>query len=159
MNEDLPPTEQRNSRSGHLAELDAEGVVQLMNREEYRVLRALEQAAPAIARVAQRVATGFLSGGRTVFIGAGTSGRIALQEAAELPPTFGVPAESFAVLATGRSAMGPSAITQTEDDVESAPRVLAVMGIGPADVVIGVTASGRTPFVTSGIQAAAGAGA
>ena len=159
MNDDLPPTEQRHPQSGHLADLDAAGVVELMNQEEYRVLRAVEQAAPAIARVAQRVASGFLNGGRTIFIGAGTSGRIALQEAAELPPTFGVSAESFTVLAAGSSAMGPSIIARTEDDVESVPRVLAAMGIGPADVLIGVTASGRTPFVMSGIQAAAGAGA
>jgi N-acetylmuramic acid 6-phosphate etherase len=95
------------------------------------------------------------SGGRTVFLGAGTSGRIALQEAAELPPTFGVPQESFTVMAAGGALMGPTAITQDEDDVLAAPDALSAMRIGPGDAVIGLAASGTTPFVRAGLQAAA----
>ncbi len=151
----LPPTEQRNPASTHLDELSAANVVDLMNAEEYRVLRALEQAAALLAVAAERVAACFQAGGRTVFMGAGTSGRIALQEVAELAPTFGVPADRFVVLAAGGSAMGPSAITQAEDDIEAAPAALAQLGISENDTVIGIAASGTTPFVRAGIKAAA----
>jgi N-acetylmuramic acid 6-phosphate etherase len=155
----LPPTEQRNPASTHLDQLSAADVVALMNAEEYRVLRAVEQAAALLAVAAERVAESFLAEGRTVLVGAGTSGRIALQEVAELPPTFGVPADGFVVLAAGSTAMGPSAITQAEDDAEAAPRALAALGVSQNDTVIGIAASGTTPFVRAGIKAAASQGA
>jgi N-acetylmuramic acid 6-phosphate etherase len=155
VNDPLPRTEQRNPRSQRLGELPAADVIAVMNREEHRVLAAIEQATPLLTRAAQRVAAVFAAGGRTVFLGAGTSGRIALQEAAELPPTFGVPQESFAVMAAGGALMGPTAITADEDDVLAAPNALSAMRIGPGDAVIGLAASGTTPFVRAGLQAAA----
>src|SRR6516165_3406263 len=126
-----------------------------MNRAEHQVLAAIERATPLLARAAERVAAVFAAGGRTVFLGAGTSGRIALQEAAELPPTFGVRQESFTVMAAGGALMGPTAITRDEDDVHAAPNALSAMRIGPGDAVIGLAASGTTPFVRAGLQAAA----
>lgn len=159
MNEPIPPTEQRNPGSRSLAEFDASAVISLMTKEEYRVLTAIEQVVPRLSAAAEHVASAFTSGARTVFVGAGTSGRIALQEVAELPPTFGVPAEAFVVLAAGGQSMGPTAITQNEDDVAAAPRALTAMHIGKADVVIGIAASGSTPFVRAGIKAGAAAGA
>jgi len=157
---DLPPTEQRNAASTRLSELPAADVITLMADEEHRVLSALEQVTPLLALAAEKVAAAFRAGGRTVFVGAGTSGRIAIQEAAELPPTFGVPADRILVMAACGDLMGTqSVITRDEDDVASAPDALSRIGIGPADVVIGVAASGTTPFVRSGIQAAAQAGA
>jgi N-acetylmuramic acid 6-phosphate etherase len=156
----IPPTEQRNPASMHLDQLDAAGVIALMNAEETRVLAAIEQAAPLLAEAAQRVCSAFLAGARTVFIGAGTSGRIAAQEAAELPPTFGVPADRFVALISGsRLAAGEAAIAATEDDVSAAPEALERLGIKPADAVLGIAASGATPFVLAGIEAAARAGA
>jgi N-acetylmuramic acid 6-phosphate etherase len=155
VNDPLPRTEQRNPRSRGLGELPAADVIALMNQEEHEVLAAIEQATPLLARAAERVAEVFAAGGRTVFLGAGTSGRIALQEAAELPPTFGVPAESFTVMAAGGAVMGPTAITPDEDDVLAAPDALGAMRIGPGDAVIGLAASGTTPFVRAGLQAAA----
>ena len=86
---------------------------------------AVEQATPLLTRAAERVAAVFGGGGRTVFIGSGTSGRLALQEAAELPPTFGVPRDSFMVIAAGDALMGPTAITRNEDDVLAAPNALS----------------------------------
>ncbi|MFC1429673.1 N-acetylmuramic acid 6-phosphate etherase [Streptacidiphilus sp. N1-3] len=150
----LPPTEQRNAASYHLDTLDSLGVVELMNREEQRALDAVGEASGQLATVAQRVADCVQAGGRVVLLGAGTSGRLALQEVAELPPTFGLSPEIFHVLAAGSAAMGPAVITNTEDDTEAAPTALAAQGIGPADVVIGLAASGTTPFVRSGIKAA-----
>jgi N-acetylmuramic acid 6-phosphate etherase len=153
-----PPTEQRNPASSDIDKLDAAGIVALMNHEEHRALRAVEMAAPLLAVAAERVASSFQAGGRTVFIGAGTSGRIAAQEVAELPPTFGVQGERFVALAAGNESMGPMAITRIEDDVAAAPRVLAEMQINRTDVVIGIAASGTTPFVRAGLQSAAKAG-
>jgi len=151
----LPRTEQRNPLSRGLGELPAADVIAVMNRAERQVLAAVEQATPLLTRAAERVAAVFAAGGRTVFLGAGTSGRIALQEAAELPPTFGVPPESFTVMAAGGALMGPTAITRDEDDVLAAPDALRAMRIGPGDAVIGLAASGTTPFVRAGVQAAA----
>jgi N-acetylmuramic acid 6-phosphate etherase len=155
VNDPLPRTEQRNPVSRGLGELPAADVIAVMNREEHQVLAAVEEAAPLLTRAAEQVAAVFVTGGRTVFLGAGTSGRIALQEAAELPPTFGVPQESFTVMAAGGALMGPTAITRTEEDVLAAPNALSVMRIGPGDAVIGLAASGTTPFVRAGLQAAA----
>jgi N-acetylmuramic acid 6-phosphate etherase len=159
VNDPLPRTEQRNPASRGLGELPAADVIAVMNREEHQVLAAVEEATPLLTRAAEQVAAVFVTGGRTVFLGAGTSGRIALQEAAELPPTFGVPQESFTVMAAGGALMGPTAITRTEEDVLAAPNALSVMRIGPGDAVIGLAASGTTPFVRAGLQAAVRAGA
>jgi len=155
----LPRTEQRNPVSSRLGELSAANVVALMNKEEYQVLTAVEQAAPLLARAAEQVAGVFGAGGRTVFIGSGTSGRIALQEAAELPPTFGVPPDSFMVMAVGGALTGPAALTWNEDDVQAAPDALSRSRIGQGDAVIGLAASGTTPFVRAGLRAAGQAGA
>ena len=154
-----PSTEQRNPASSDLWRLDAQAIVDLMNREEHRALAAVEAAAPALAEVARRVSAAFAGGGRTVFIGAGTSGRLAAQEIAELPPTFGIQGESFAVLSTGSPEAGPSAVARTEDDVDAVGQALADLRIGAKDVVIGLAASGSTPFVRAGLQAAAKSGA
>jgi N-acetylmuramic acid 6-phosphate etherase len=155
----LPPTEQRNPTSANLWQLDADAVIDLMNREEHRALEAVQAAAPLLAEVARRVSAALQAGGRTVFIGAGTSGRIASQEIAELPPTFGIQGESFAVLCIGSPEAGPAAVTQSEDDVDAVARALADLRIGAGDVVIGLAASGTTPFVRAGLRAAAEAGA
>jgi N-acetylmuramic acid 6-phosphate etherase len=155
----LPPTEQRNPASSRLGSLSARDVIMLMNAQEQRVLVAVEQATPLLVQAAEKVAAAFRSGGRTAFIGAGTSGRIALQEVAELTPTFGVPRGSFLVLAAGGDLMGASATAASEDDTEAAPEALRALAIGPDDVVIGLAASGATPFVLAGLQAAASAGA
>jgi N-acetylmuramic acid 6-phosphate etherase len=159
MTAELPPTEQRNPASDTLGELSAADVIALMNQEEHHTLWAVEQAASLLAQAAERIADVFANGGRTVFIGAGTSGRIALQEAAELPPTFGVPQWAFTVMAAGEALMGPTAITRTEDDGSAAPEALETMRIGPGDAVVGLAASGTTPFVRAGVRAAATAGA
>ena len=155
MNSVLPPTEQRNPTSSQLGELPALDVVALMNREEHRVLNAVKQATPLLALTAEKVASSFRTGGRTIFIGAGTSGRIALQEAAELPPTFGVSQDCFVVMAAGGELMGPTAITRSEDDMVAAPSAIGRLHVGAADAVIGLAASGTTPFVRAGVQAAA----
>jgi N-acetylmuramic acid 6-phosphate etherase len=139
--------------------LDPASVIALMNAEEHHVLTAIEQVTPLLARAAERIAAVFSGGGRTVLIGSGTGGRIALQEVAELPPTFGVHPDAFLVMAAGGPLMGPTAITRSEDDERAAPEALTALRIGPGDAVIGLAASGTTPFVRAGVRAAADAGA
>lgn len=151
---ELPPTEQRNPRSMGLGALAVAEVVALMDDEEQRTLVAVRAAAPAIAVAAERVAACFSNGGRIVMLGSGTSGRIAVGEVAELPPTFGVDAQQFLALGAGGRSLGAAAITTSEDDVDAAPRALRELGIGPRDAVIGIAASGWTPFVLAGIDAA-----
>jgi N-acetylmuramic acid 6-phosphate etherase len=142
-----------------LGELDPAGVIALMDEEEEHVLAAVRRAAPSLARAARAVAERFQRGGRTILLGSGTSGRIAIQEVAELPPTFGVAEDRFVALAAGGASTGPAAVTSSEDDVEAAPRALESLGAGPADVVIGIAASGTTPFVLAGVAWGRGAGA
>jgi N-acetylmuramic acid 6-phosphate etherase len=156
---ELPRTEQRNPASRGLGGLPAAAVIALMTAEERRVFTVVEQATPLLAEVAERVCAVFTGGGRTVFLGSGTSGRIALQEVAELPPTFGVSPDSFLVLAAGTPSPGPNAIIWAEDDEQAAPQALGALGIGSGDAVIGLAASGTTPFVRAGVRAAARAGA
>jgi N-acetylmuramic acid 6-phosphate etherase len=139
--------------------LDPASVIALMNAEEHHVLTAIEQVTPLLARAAERIAAVFSGGGRTVLIGSGTGGRIALQEVAELPPTFGVHPDAFLVMAAGGPLMGPTAITRSEDDEQAAPEALDALRIGSGDAVIGLAASGTTPFVRAGVRAAARGGA
>lgn len=159
MNESLPRTEQRNPASRGLGGLSAAAVIALMNTAEQRVFTVVEEVTPLLAQVAERISAVFTGGGRTVFIGSGTSGRIALQEVAELPPTFGVSPDSFLVLAAGSPPSGPSTAIWAEDDEQAAPQALGALGIGSGDAVIGLAASGTTPFVRAGVRAAARAGA
>lgn len=152
-------TERPNPASVGLGEMRSGDVVSLMASQEYRVTQALNVAAEQLAEVADRVAECFQAGGRTILLGAGTSGRLALQEVAELPPTFGVPPEQFLAFVASKAPIGPSAIATTEDDTTAVVEALKGNGVGSTDVVIGLAASGRTPFVIAGLSAARSAGA
>lgn len=152
-------TEARNPASVALSEMSVEEIIALMTREESRALDAITAATRQLSDAAQRVADVYISGGQTVFLGAGTSGRLAVMEVAELPPTFGVEPDRFVALGAGGATMGPAAITQSEDDVDAAPAALSRLGVGPGDAVIGLAASGTTPFVVAGLRAAGRVGA
>jgi N-acetylmuramic acid 6-phosphate etherase len=152
-------TEARNPASMELSEMNAEAIIRLMTDEEYRALDAVTAATPLLAEAAKKVADVFIAGGRTIFLGSGTSGRLAVMEVAELPPTFGVPADRFVAFVAAGPTAGPAAITLDEDDSHAAPAALADLGTGQGDAVLGLAASGITPFVVAGIQAAREAGA
>lgn len=145
-------TEARNPRSFGLDKMSAREIVCLMNEEESTITRVLAGAEEAIALAAEKAATAFQSGGRVIYIGSGTSGRIALADAAEMPPTFGVDSDSFVAIVSG----GPSAITQAAEDAEDDPHgaieALNYLRASRKDVVIGVAASGATPFVVGGVR-------
>lgn len=114
---------------------------------------------PMLARAIDACAERLERGGRLIYLGAGTSGRLAVLDAAELPPTFDWPADRAVALMAGGPGALLTAVEGAEDSLTEAPQALAALGLGAADVVIGVAASGRTPFVRAGLRAAREVGA
>jgi len=145
-------TESRNPRSYGLDRMPAEQIVRLMNEEEMAVLKAMQSAEAALATAAERVSRAYLNGGRVIYVGAGTSGRVATMDAAEMPPTFGVEPNRFIAVIAGGPTAGVTAIEDAEDSVSRSIDQLNELAINPADVVIGIAASGTTPFVVSAVQ-------
>jgi N-acetylmuramic acid 6-phosphate etherase len=145
-------TESRNPRSFGLDKMSAREIVRLMNEEEFAVINALKEAEQPLAIAAEKVAEAFQRGGRTIYVGSGTSGRIALADAAEMPPTFGIDSTSFVALVSGGSGAQRLAKEDAEDDEYEAITALNKMSVTPVDVVIGITASGRTPFVVAAVR-------
>ena len=151
------PTEASNPRARALDRLTPEGIVALMQSEDRRVLKALRGAWPAIARSAVLLRETYLSGGTVHLFGAGTSGRLAVLEAAELPPTFGTdPKRVRATLAGGRSAVFRSREGAEDRFAEGARSAGSAK---PGDLVIGVSASSVTPFVRGALARACRLGA
>ncbi|MBI4464268.1 MAG: N-acetylmuramic acid 6-phosphate etherase [Acidobacteria bacterium] len=139
-------TEQPNPASANLDALDTVGILQVIHRADAEVPAAVRAEIPNIARAVEAVVTALRRGGRLIYVGAGTSGRIAALDAAECPPTFGVPKRMVqAVIAGGAPALTEAA-EATEDAEEQGRRDLAAKRPRPADVVVGLSASGRTPY-------------
>ncbi len=138
-------TEQRNGASTNLDRMTAMQIVRLMNRQDRKVAAALGRELPAIARAVDAIVEGIRHGGRLIYIGAGSSGRMAVLDAAECPPTFGTsPKLVQALIAGGRPAV-TGAVEGAEDSVANAERDLRAKKLTRHDVVIGITASGTTP--------------
>ena len=148
-------TEARNPRSIGLDKMDARSIVRLMNEEEQAVLRALTKAEADIALAGEKAAQAFQTGGRVIYVGAGTSGRIATMDAAEMLPTFGLDPNPFLAVVAGGNAADRKANETAEDDEHEAISALNALSLGPKDVVIGIAASGRTPFVIAAVRHAA----
>lgn len=144
-------TEARNPRSYGLDKMTAAQIVRLMNEDEVSVLQALKKAEASIAVAAEEVARAYQAGGRVIYVGAGTSGRVASADAAEMPPTFGVDPDRFIVLIAGGDAASGTAIEGAEDSVSESIEALNRLRLNPKDVVIGLAASGGTPFVLSAV--------
>ncbi|MBK5247908.1 MAG: N-acetylmuramic acid 6-phosphate etherase [Actinomycetales bacterium] len=151
------PTEERNPRTGSLDQLDSAELVTTIIAEDAGVVGAVEAVAPAIARLVDLAVAAIGSGGRVHYVGSGTSGRLGVLDAVELLPTYGVGEEMFvAHLAGGDGAM-MQAVEGAEDDVDAG--VVAMARVAPADLVVGLTASGRTPFVGGALAEARRVGA
>lgn len=130
-------------------------VLALMNREDRGVPEAVAEVLPEVERAVGILVEAWRSGGRWVYVGAGTSGRIAALDAAECPPTFGVPPERVvAVIAGGDEAMR-RAVENAEDDREAAGGDLESIGLSEKDAVVGLAASGRTPYTVAAVEYAA----
>ncbi|HEX8877814.1 MAG TPA: N-acetylmuramic acid 6-phosphate etherase [Phycisphaerales bacterium] len=154
----LPPdrshilTEQRNPRTMGLHNLTARECVQLIAREDRAVLEAMDKAGPALAAFIEAAEPGFVAGGRLVYLGAGTSGRLGVLDASEAPPTFQVsPDRIIGIIAGGDGALRKSSESK-EDDPKGAWPELEKLGLQANDAVIGIAAGGTTPYVLGAFQ-------
>jgi N-acetylmuramic acid 6-phosphate etherase len=151
-------TERANRASAGLDRLSARGIATLMNREDARAVRAVGRQTRAIAAAVELIVAALAARGRLVFVGAGTSGRLGVLEAAECPPTFGTPPRLVqAVMAGGRASVFRSR-EGAEDDGRAAARAIRAR-VRRGDVVVGVSASGVTPFVRDALATARRLGA
>jgi N-acetylmuramic acid 6-phosphate etherase len=152
-------TEQRNPRSRGLDRKSTLEILRLMNREDARVAPAVRRALPEVARAVNAIVRGFRRGGRLFYVGAGTSGRLAILDASECPPTFGTPRTMVqALIAGGRRAV-LYAVEGAEDSAANGARDLAKTGVRRRDVVVGIAASGTTPYVLGALRFARRRGA
>ncbi len=155
----LSPTEERNPRSRKLDQLSVARAVTLMIDEESRIGIALRAERRKIQRSVEIVVAAFRRGGRLFYVGAGTSGRLGVLDAAECPPTFRVPPERVqGIIAGGQEALWRS-IEGAEDSSQGGAAAIAYRGVNGRDVVVGIAASGRTPFVWGALNAAKKLGA
>jgi len=155
----LSPTEQRNPRSMDLDKLPISDAIELMLSEDAKLPAAIRREAPKIERVIGKIVTAFKRGGRLFYVGAGTSGRLGILDASECPPTFRVSPELVqGIIAGGQTAVF-RAVEGAEDDLGAGGRAVQFRGIGKRDVVVGIAASGRTPFVHGALAEARQRGA
>ncbi len=152
-------SEARNPNSVSIDLLPTEEILKVMNRDDALVPEAVARVIPQIAEAVEEIVRAFRSGGRLIYIGAGTSARLGVLDASECPPTFSVP-EGMVV---GLIAGGPRAILHAvegaEDDVEEGKRNLAEIDLSAKDVVVGIAVSGRTPYVVGALTYAQSIGA
>jgi N-acetylmuramic acid 6-phosphate etherase len=152
-------TEQQYSASAHIGELDTRKMLEIMNAADAEVAAAVALEIPRIAAAVEAIAQRLDQGGHLAYIGAGTSGRLGVLDASECPPTFNVPQG----LVRGIIAGGETALTRateaSEDDPESGARDLVASGFAPGDALVGIAASGRTPYVLGAVAAARRMGA
>ncbi|MFT8571300.1 MAG: N-acetylmuramic acid 6-phosphate etherase [Lentilactobacillus hilgardii] len=159
LNLDNLATEARNKRTMNLDQLSVHQAAQIMNQEDQTVALAIEQELPRIEAVIQAVIQAFKQDGRLIYIGAGTSGRLGVLDAAECVPTFGVsPDQVIGLIAGGQKAM-TVAVEGAEDSFELAEQDLNRLNLNNQDVVVGIAASGRTPYVIGGLDYANKVGA
>jgi N-acetylmuramic acid 6-phosphate etherase len=145
-------TEQRNPRSTRIDEMSAEEILTLINSEDAKVADAVGKEIPHITRVVEELVSRFKKGGRLFYVGAGTSGRMGILDAAECPPTFGTSRDLVqAIIAGGKDAVF-QAQEGAEDKPETGAKEIALRGVKAGDLVIGIAASNRTPFVLGALE-------
>jgi len=152
-------TEQRNSATGEIDRLSTLEMLALLNRQDAAVLSAVEAAVPAIATVLDRVVERVRTGGSLLYIGAGTSGRLGVLDAAECPPTFGVASTVVRGIIAGGEAALARATEASEDRADAGAADLMAAGFTANDALVGIAASGRTPYVIGAIERARSMGA
>ena len=145
-------TEQRNPNSMNVDSLSALEIVQLMNDEDKQVPLAIEKCLPQIAQAVERIVAAFQQGGRLVYIGAGTSGRLGVLDASECPPTFGVSPEMVKGIIAGGERALRHPIEGAEDSKAQAVFDLQTIHFSSKDVLVGIAASGRTPYVIGALE-------
>jgi N-acetylmuramic acid 6-phosphate etherase len=152
-------TEQQNLNSRHIDQMDTLGMLTVINEEDRIVADAVGQALPAIARAVDAIAERLRGGGRLFYLGAGTSGRLGILDASECPPTYGTPPDMVqGIIAGGEDAMF-DAVENVEDDEQAGAHDLAERALSERDAVVGIAASGRTPYVLGALRYARSVGA
>ncbi|KEO83468.1 N-acetylmuramic acid-6-phosphate etherase [Tumebacillus flagellatus] len=152
-------TEQTNAQSDTLDQMNALEIVMLMNREDRTVAESVEAALPRIAEAVDRIVERLRRGGRLLYIGAGTSGRLGVLDASECPPTFGIESDVVVGLVAGGMDAVVEAREGAEDDADAGAYDLRKQGLSADDIVVGLSASGRTPYVAGALTCAKDAGA
>jgi N-acetylmuramic acid 6-phosphate etherase len=152
-------TEQRLASSKNLDRMTALEIVRLMNREDRKVSSAVGHDLPTIARAADAIVQGMRRGGRLIYVGAGSSGRMAVLDAAECPPTFGISRNQMVALIAGGRRAVTGAVEGAEDSAANGARDLRRLRLGRKDTVVGIAASGTTPYVLGAMKFARGRGA
>lgn len=157
--ESLPVTEQENPNTWNLSSLAPFEIVQKMNQEDALVAGAVAKELPAIAHAVAEIVTRLKHSGRLFYIGTGTSGRLGVLDAAECPPTFGVSPDLVQALIAGGYEACYRAVEASEDDAGAGRVDLEARGFTKADVLVGIAASGRTPYTVGAVAYARGLGA
>ena len=152
-------TEQVNPATAHIDSCTTLEMVRLINDEDKKVAAAVEKVLPEIAQAVDKIAESFSRGGRLFYIGAGTSGRLGVLDASECPPTFGVNPDMVQGLIAGGDSALIKAVEGAEDNRQLAEENLRERNFTAADVLVGITASGRTPYVLGGVEFAKTLGA
>jgi len=155
----ISTTEAHNPASESIDSLSALEIVRLMNAEDSRIAEAVGREAAAIAQAIEVIADRLRAGGRLVYLGAGTSGRLGVLDAAECPPTFSTPPELVVGLIAGGDTAIRRAVEGAEDHPEFAVADLERIALGAKDVLVGIATSGRTPYVIGGLMHARAIGA
>src|SRR6266404_1553323 len=157
--ESIPLTEQENPRTKQISSLSTADIVRLMNDEDARVAKAVAEVLDDVTRAIDQIVTRIQAGGRLFYIGTGTSGRLGVLDASECPPTFGVSPDLVqAVIAGGYDACY-RAVEASEDDATAGARDLEQRGFTRTDALVGIAASGRTPYTVGAVEYARRIGA
>lgn len=145
-------TESQNPNSAEIDKCSTLEMLQIINQEDQKVAKAVEQQLPQIAVAVDHIAVAFMKGGRLIYLGAGTSGRLGILDASECPPTFGTKPEQVVGLIAGGHQAILKAVENAEDNGEMAVADLQQLNLTDKDVLVGIAASGRTPYVLAGIE-------
>lgn len=152
-------TESRNHHSEHIDTLSTLEMLKVINNEDKKVPFAVEATLPHIARLVDKVVTAFSQGGRLIYCGAGTSGRLGILDASECPPTYGIPHDMVIGLIAGGHKAILQAVENAEDNVQLGAEDLRQLNFNSKDVLVGIAASGRTPYVIGALEYARSLGA
>lgn len=152
-------TEGRNPASQNIDELSTEAMLRVMNDEDKKVALAVEAIVPQIAEAVDAISAAFQAGGRLIYCGAGTSGRLGILDASECPPTFGTPREQVVGLIAGGHRAILQAVENAEDNRAQGAQDLRDINFSREDVLVGIAASGRTPYVLGALEYAGQLGA
>ena len=152
-------TEARNAASRNLDQLSSLQLFQLINQADQKVANSITPALPQIAQAVEQIVQAFAKGGRLIYLGAGTSGRLGILDAVECPPTYSVPDSQVIGLIAGGANAIYKAVEGAEDNPQLAEQDLQQIGFQPQDILVGIAASGRTPYVLGGLAYARRCGA